>query len=256
MVTADKILFVRCYAELNEFLPLEHRYNEFPLLFSEPFNVAKLLDRLNIPLNSVEIILVDGKSVSAKFSLSEGNRISLYPIFESFDIRSLLHLHSAPLRHIKFIADVHLGKLARYLRLFGFDTAYNSSFSFSSILSIAELEQRCILSKSIAYKEKPSVTKYFHIQSSIPEEQLTETFSRFDLWLSSKPFTRCLKCNTLLVKRSIDNVNKNKIPPRILTMFNEYMCCSSCQQYYWKGSHYKRMEEFIGEFLRPCSMKR
>ncbi len=256
MSTTDKILFVRCYAELNEFLPSGHRYNEFPLIFSEPFNVKGLLDKLNISFDRVELILVNGKSVSAETPLSEGDRISLYPVFESFDIRLLLHLHSAPLRNIKFIADVHLGKLARYLRLFGFDTAYNSSFSFNSILSIAKIEERCILSKSIAYKENPFVTKYFHIQSSVPEEQLVETFSRFDLWHSSQPFTRCLRCNTPLVKCSLDTVQQNKIPPRILTMYNEYMYCSSCQQYYWKGSHFKRMEGFIEEVLRLGSMKR
>jgi len=141
--------------------------------------------------------------------------------------------------HPTFIADVHLGKLARLLRLLGFDTGYNNAFAATQVLEIARSEHRILLSRNGAYAKQVSIHS-LHIKSEDPEIQLQQVVQYFILVDQFRPFSRCLVCNGLLKsvpKKSISgNLQQNSAK-----YFDAFWQCESCGRIYWKGSHYERM---------------
>ncbi|MCX7983448.1 MAG: Mut7-C ubiquitin/RNAse domain-containing protein [Bacteroidetes bacterium] len=240
---------VRCYAELNDYLPPDQRYKDFQLVFPTQPTLEQVLLTLGLNLNYVDLVIRNKTSITRLTLLANGDRISIYPTLESFDISSLEKLHPIPLRQPTYIADVHLGKLAKLLRLMGFDTLYFKSADYKYIIQCSLEEQRCILSKSDLYKSKPYVQRYFQITTQYPREQLREVFNRFDLWNCVHPFTRCLTCNTLLTKVEKHAVKQELIPQRVFSWCTEYQYCSNCVKYFWKGTHYERMINVVTHFL-------
>lgn len=250
MVESNNIkISVRCYAELNDYLPPEYRYRDSLLIFSFSPTVQNVLDVLNLDTQYVDLIVRDKVSIDLSTILADGERISIYPTIESFDISSIELLHPTPLRNPKFIADVHLGKLARLLRLTGFDTIYFNTFDEDRIIQLSVNERRCILSMSSRYHSNTTVQRFFQICSTSPYVQLQEVFNRFDLWNSIKPFTRCLKCNSVLQHMTMANAQLERIPQRVRSWCSEYQYCFQCNQYFWKGSHYEKLKHFIDDFL-------
>jgi len=119
---------IRFYEELNDFLPLERRKVDFSHEFQRRASIKDLIEALGVPHTEVDLILVNGASVDFSYIVRDGDRISVYPMFEAFDIQTVSRVRPQPLRVIRFVLDVHLGKLARYLRLLGFDTLYRNDY--------------------------------------------------------------------------------------------------------------------------------
>jgi len=116
------LVSIRFYEELNDFLPLKRRKQEFSLSVKGSPSVKHLIESLGVPHTAVDLILVNGRSVPFTYTLQDGDLISVYPAFEAFDISTVSKLREKPLRTLKFILDIHLGKLSKYLRLLGFDS--------------------------------------------------------------------------------------------------------------------------------------
>jgi hypothetical protein len=148
------------------------------------------------------------------------------------------------LNDLKFILDVHLGKLAKYLRLCGFDTFYKINCNDDEIISISVLDKRIILTRDKELLKNKKVILGFWIRSQHPEEQMKEVFRKFDLRKFVRPFTRCLECNGIL-----EDIPKEEIIHRLMPntrqYYDEYKKCSVCDHIYWKGSHYERMKKYI-----------
>lgn len=145
-----------------------------------------------------------------------------------------------------FIADVHLGKLARLLRLFGFDTEYKNYLTSSDLLKIAVEENRILLTRNAAFKENQHLS-FIHISNEYPEEQLKEVILKSNLQGRFQPFTRCIICNGSLevaVKESILNLVKENT----VLFYNEFWQCNNCKRVYWKGSHYQKMLHLIEKY--------
>ena len=113
---------VRFYAELNDFLPLWRRKRPTTCYFEVSGSVKDMIEALGVPHTEVDLILANNESVDFSYRVQDGDKISVYPVFESIDISSLVRLRPVPLREVRFIADAHLGRLAAYLRMVGFDT--------------------------------------------------------------------------------------------------------------------------------------
>lgn len=241
-------VFIRCYAELNNFLPNERQYSTFSFIRPQNTRIGILLKEIEIPIENVDLILVNGESVDASYILQENDRISLYPVFETFDISSVTKLSERPLRQPRFVVDVHLGKLANYLRMFGFDTLYKNNFSSEDLLLISNNEGRTLLSKNKSLLDNGSLTRAFFIKDTDPRFQLIDVLERFDLFSSARPFTRCITCNSLLQHVDKHSI-RSRIPPKVLEYCDEYQHCTTCDQIYWKGSHYTHMQNFIQDIL-------
>ena len=243
---AEKKIWFRFYEELNDFLPKKRKKVRFQIEFDQKQSVKDAIESLGIPHTEIDLILVNGQSVSFDYHILPDDNISVYPVFESLDISRVTRLRNKPLRIPSFILDVHLGKLAKYLRMTGFDTLYENRLDDNEIVEIAIREKRIILTRDIGLLKHKVVTHGYWIRSQKPVEQFTETARRFDLFSKFKPFRRCTVCNGLVKKTNKQSVI-HQLKPRTKIYFDEFFKCSSCGKVYWKGSHFERMQKLIFE---------
>ncbi|RMG42711.1 MAG: twitching motility protein PilT [Methanobacteriota archaeon] len=244
MKTESRVAYFRFYEELNDFLPPTLRKVTFPYQFTGTPAIKDVIEALGVPHTEIDLLLVNGTSVGFEYRLQPGDRVAVYPVFESFNISAVSRVRSQPLRIIRFILDVHLGKLARRLRLLGFDTLYENHWDDHEIVDIAVRERRIILTRDKGLLKHTRVTHGYWIRSTQVEEQVKEVLKRFDLHNNIHPFTRCLVCNGVL--HQIDKkVAFQLIPPRIREEYEEFYQCQSCQKIYWEGSHYDQLTKII-----------
>lgn len=235
---------LRFYEELNDFLPGQRRKREFDHLLQPTQNVKHLIESLGVPHTEVEIILVNGRSVAFDYLPADGDRISVYPMFERLDVTPLLRLRPEPLREPRFIADAHLGKLARHLRLLGFDTLFFNDAGDDRLAELSVTQRRILLSRDRALLMRRQLTHGCFIHAVEPEQQLAELLARLDLFRSIVPFTRCMECNGRLLPAEPDQVVP-LVPKRVAELYTEFWRCGDCARIYWKGSHYRELSAFI-----------
>jgi uncharacterized protein with PIN domain/sulfur carrier protein ThiS len=244
----EKKITIRFYEELNDFLPEDKRKKRFVHKFIDRTSVKDLIESLGIPHTEVDMILVNGKSVSFKYLIKDGDDISVYPVFESLDISDVQHLRPKPLRKPKFICDVHLGKLTRNLRMFGLDVYYKNYLNDEQIVKISLSEKRTILTRDIGLLKRTEVNHGYYVRNDDPEKQTAEVIQRFQLYKEIKPFTVCLDCGSKLVR-----VAKKKIidllPEKVKEQQNKFFFCVNCKKLFWAGSHYDNMKRFINMFI-------
>jgi len=242
----SKSAVFRFYEELNDFLPKEKKKVGFFYPFEGNPSVKDAIEAIGIPHVEVDLILVNGKPVDFKFILRNKDSVSVYPVFEKLDISGVSHLRKKPLRKTKFILDVHLGKLAKYLRMLGFDTIYQNNYKDPEIVEKALSGHRIILTRDIGILKIKKVTHGYWIRSQKPKEQLIEVIEHFDLYKSFTPFNRCIECNSKL--RKVRKVTiLHRLEPNTEKFFNSFFQCSNCRKIFWEGSHYERMTKFIEE---------
>jgi len=140
----------------------------------------------------------------------------------------------------RFIADVHLGKLTKLLRMLGFDTLYNNVFTTTQLTTIALQQNRVLLSRNIELSKQDVTLQSFVVTHQNPYTQLQQVVGHFNLKEQFQPFTRCLVCNGMLDAVSKENISESLLPNTALH-FNEFWQCNTCSHIYWKGSHYDRM---------------
>lgn len=238
----------RFYAELNDFLPPEKRMVDFIYPFSGRQTVKHLIEAAGVPHTEVDLILVNGRSVDFSYFVEDGDRVSVYPMFEAFDIARLSQVRPKPLRETRFILDTHLGRLAAYLRMLGFDTLYRSDYRDEELSQIAGEEHRILLTKDRGLLKRNAVTHGYYVRETNARAQLAEVLRRFDLLGSITPFVRCLRCNELLEEIPREAVT-DRVPPRSRNLYDEFRQCRGCGRVYWSGSHYRRMERFIEQVV-------
>ncbi|MFO7962930.1 MAG: Mut7-C RNAse domain-containing protein [Desulfobacterales bacterium] len=243
---------LRFYEELNDFLPSRESKRTFSRRIDEPADVRNILDMLGVPVSAVDLVLVNGLSVPFAHTLENGDRVAVYPRFESFDISTVTRVRDAPLRRPRFILDVHLGKLAKYLRLLGFDSLYHNNLSDDHIIRIAETGDRTILTRDRNLATSAKVFRAYRMQTTSPQKQVVEVIDRFQLSSAVRPFSRCLSCNAAVQKIGIKQV-RDRLDPRIASRFSDYTMCTGCGKIYWKGTHYESMVRFVQQVTQASS---
>ncbi len=236
----------RFYEELNDFLPADKKKIRFEHLFTDRASVKDMIESLGVPHTEIDMILVNGNSVSFSYIVEDSDDISVYPVFESLDITNIQHLRSRPLRDPKFIADAHLGSLARYLRMLGLDVVYQNNFTDTEIIETSIKENRAILTKDRELLKTNKVTHGYWIRNEGTEEQVKEVINRFDLKNYIREFTRCLECNNVLEIIEKEKI-EDRLPSRVKQLQNEFRYCKYCDKIYWKGTHYDSMLEVINK---------
>jgi uncharacterized protein len=237
---------IRFYEELNDFLPQEQRKREFTHELKKERSVKDLIESIGVPHTEVDLIIVSGESVDLNYLVKDGDHISVYPVFESLDISPLKHCQPKPLRNTRFVLDAHLGRLAAYLRMLGFDTLYRNDYDDPELAEISANEHRILLTCDRRLLMRKQITHGYFVRERQPRLQLLEILKRFDLYDNLQPFTRCMHCNGIT-----QPVNKQKIEAQLLPKtkkyYDEFFQCETCHNIYWKGSHYLRMKEMIEE---------
>ena len=239
----------RFYAELNDFLPPGRKQVAFTHHFKGRVSIKDMIESLGVPHTEVDLILINGASVDFSYLVRDGDRISVYPVFESFDITPLVHLRPKPLRDPRFVLDIHLGKLAAYLRMLGFDALYRNDYADDELARISSRERRTLLTKDRGLLKRNLVTHGYCVRETNPREQVIEVLRRFDLYRLIAPFRRCIRCNGWLEPVPKDEI-MHRLPPQTGQYYDDFRMCQSCGQLYWKGSHYQRMQQLIEYVLQ------
>jgi uncharacterized protein with PIN domain len=237
-------VYLRFYEELNDFLSEEKRKKRFAHHYIDRTSIKDLIESLGVPHTEVDLILANGKSINFRYLINVGDDISVYPVFESLDISNVQHLRPKPLRKPKFVADVHLGKLARYLRMFGFDVHYKNDLSDEDIVKISLKERRAILTKDRGILKRNEVTHGYFVRNTNVDKQVEEIIKRFDLQKEIKEFTRCLECNTELIKIAKEKIAGN-LPLKVKASQEEFYKCPGCGKIYWKRTHHQKMLSLV-----------
>ena len=238
----------RFYEELNDFLPASRRKTNFAADCAENATVKQAIEALGVPHTEIEVILVNGESVDFSRRVCDGDRISVYPMFESFDVKPILRLRRAVLRNPRFIADAHLGRLARYLRMLGFDTLYENALVDRELARISHAQRRVLLTRDRGLLMRREVTHGVLIRDDSPWDQLGQVVDRLDLRSFCSPFTRCMSCNKELEDADHSSAIES-VPPAVARAQRCFRRCSACNRIYWQGSHYKRMLELVTEIV-------
>ncbi len=233
----------RFYAELNDFLPPSKRLVSFTHIFEARASIKDMIESQGVPHTEVDRIVVNGELVDLSYIVQDGDRISVYPVSESTDIRQSSRVRPK-LFVPRFVLDVHLGKLATSLRMLGFDTLYRNDYADEELAHISSTEDRILLTRDRGVLMRSVVTYGYYVRETNPQQQVVEVLRRFDLFGSVAPFQRCLRCNGLLSPVSKETIIE-LLPPQIQQSIDEFHRCLECDRIYWKGSHYERMQKFI-----------
>lgn len=237
-------IWLRFYQELNDFLPRDRRGVEFAHQAASRATIKDIVESLGVPHTEIDLILANGASVGFDYRVQDGDRLSVFPTFETIDITPILRLRPAPLREPRFALDQHLGRLAAYLRLFGFDTLYNPAWEDAELAEIAARQERILLTRDRGLLKRKVVRRGYCPREDHPRRQLLEVMRRFDLLPASRPLTRCLACNGRLEQVPTDQV-RDSAPRDVLASHSDLSRCSGCKRIYWKGSHYRRLKALI-----------
>jgi uncharacterized protein with PIN domain len=244
----------RFYAELNDFLPAARRFQEFTNHVETNQTIKDAIEALGVPHTEVDLILVNGDSVGFDYRLQNEDHVAVYPMFESMDIAADVRVRPEPLRKTRFIVDANLGKLARHLRLIGFDTLYSRDADDADLAATSQTGKRVLLTRDVGVLKRSEVTHGYYVRSDDPEQQVVEVLKRFDLSGALRPFSRCLECNGLLEPVPKEEV-EDRLEPGTRDFFDEFWLCSDCGRVYWQGAHHKRMSERIERIRRAVTQE-
>ncbi len=242
-------LSIRCYAELNDFLPENKRYCTFSEELTQTRSLKDQIESLGIPHTEIDLVLVDGQPAPFSTGLTGGERISLYPRFHQLPVGGVSLVRPPAPNGFRFLLDVHLGKLTSLLRMLGFDAMYQREASDAS-LAIASVEsQRVLLTRDRGLLKRSLVTHGYLVRSGDPDEQLSEVLRRFELLDHLKPFTRCMVCNGPLLPISKEQI-EGRLPPKVRAAHDTFLQCAECKKVYWRGTHFKAMVARIERIRR------
>lgn len=240
MDDSAQLTHLRFYDELNDFLPHAQRQRELACRFKAPAPVRHLIELYGVPHTEVALILVDGRSVDLEHRITGGEQISVYPRFATRNITAQPRVWSAPPDEIRFVADAHLGRLVRDLRMLGFDTLYNPDWDDAELARISAEQQRILLTRDRDLLMRREVTLGCYLRHRPPFALLTDLVERLALCQAVNPFSRCIRCNAPVEPTSLEAV-KADLPQDRGGIEPPFYRCSGCRQVYWKGSHYRAM---------------
>jgi uncharacterized protein len=235
---------VRAYAELNDFLGPESRGVTARRPFRPHQTVKDVLEALGIPHTEVDLILVNGNAEDFAHRPTSGDRIAAYPMFVTLDVGSTARLRPVPLRDPRFVIDVNLGRLARLLRVLGFDVWWSSDADDQTLADLSLGQQRILLTRDRGLLKRRAITYGLFVRSDHPEEQTLEVIRRLDLRHRLAPFTRCVRCNGRLFSVSKEEVIDH-LEPLTRLYYDDFSRCTECGRIYWRGSHRARLVSFV-----------
>ena len=245
MVTAT----FRFYQELGDFLPRERRGRTFATECAHRSTTKHMIEALGVPHTEVEMVLVNGEESGFDRALEEGDHVAVYARFELLEIgphggQGPERPRERPRERMRFVADSHLGGLARLLHMAGYDTLYDNHYHDDDVEDLAANDDRIVLTRDRELLKRRSIVHGCYIHALDPPQQLRELFERLDLAGGARPFSLCLHCNVPL--RAADKAGVlDRLPESVRALHDSFTTCDNCLRVYWKGSHYKRMAALL-----------
>jgi uncharacterized protein with PIN domain len=240
----------RFYEELNDFLAPERRKTAFQVPIDRGRSVKDAIESAGVPHTEVDLVLVDGASVAFEHVLRGGERVAVYPVFERLDIAPVVHLRPSPLRETRFVLDTHLGKLARHLRLAGFDSLWHNDYGDEEIVALSVAQKRVILTRDKGILRRRAVQRGYFVREIESERQFCEVVRAFQLERSLRPFSRCRVCNAALREVPKESV-RERVPETVWKQLDAFTECPECGRVFWRGTHYERLSRVLQSAAAP-----
>lgn len=202
----------------------------------EPTSAKDAIEALGIPHCEIGRIASGGKSLALAARIDDGADLTVFP---------------APPRTLddpRFICDQHLGKLARLLRIMGFDVAFGAGWNQPGVARRAVVGRRVLLSRGRAILMRSEISAGLLIRSDCADDQAVEVMRRFRLAGSVRLFGRCGLCNGRLAAVAKQQVAP-RIPTRTARWLDEYYLCRDCDQLYWEGTHVAALRDRIAALI-------
>jgi uncharacterized protein with PIN domain len=238
----------RFYGDLNDLLPSRQQQRDLTCLFNGPQSVKHLIEALGVPHPEVAAILIDGEPVGFGAMPDDGSRVAVYPEFRAIELDGLPPLRPPYPDPPAFLADNHLGRLVRYLRLLGFDTAYGEMQDDEQLAERAANERRILLTRDRGLLKRRLVVWGYCLRTTDSRAQLFDVVRRFDLSGRAMPWARCLRCNGLV--HPVDRASVlDRLEPKTKRYYDEFRLCGVCGQVYWRGSHFGELERLVAEVV-------
>lgn len=234
----------RFYAELNDFLPDDRRQRT--CLYDVPGrpSVKDAIEAQGVPHTEVALVQLNGQACPFSTLLDDGDRFAVYPAFTGIEPEQSTNPYaSVPPDPIRFVADIHLGKLAASLRILGFDTTYGEEAD-EDLATQSYRERRILLSRDLGLLKRSQVQYGYFLRTTDPKQQVVEVLRRYHLVDSIRPFQRCSRCNGLIQEVSKESI-RALVPQGVYTEQTSFHQCLDCEQVYWKGSHYDRLVDWV-----------
>ena len=222
---------MRFYGQLLDFLPGVAEGAGVAVPIDRSRSVKDAIESLGVPHPELGAVRIDGGDATLDDLLRGGEVVEAWP-------------PRAPLDDPRFVADGHLNKLARHLRMAGFDTLCGLDWDDDRIVATALAEGRTILTRDKGMLRRSEVERGYFIRNVESEAQLAEATAAFGLAGRFRPFTRCRECNTVL-ENATPAESDARVPPRIRALYDRFKACPGCGRLYWEGSHYDRMRALI-----------
>lgn len=234
----------RFYADLSFFLPPQWQQVSFPYPTYAGDQTAKhLIESIGVPHTEVGLILANGEPADFDYLVQADDRVSVYPAFTTLETPR--PLRPPPPNPAQFLLDNHLGKLARYLRLLGFDTLYfNNRYDDAQLAQMSQDLSRILLSRDRGLLKRSAVIYGYCLRTTDSEAQALAVLHRYDLFAQIRPWTRCLRCNGRLQPVAKEAII-DRLEPKTKLYFEEFQMCRACGQIYWRGSHFGPLQAFV-----------
>jgi uncharacterized protein len=245
-------VFPAFHEQLQVFLRKDLRGAMLSKSLEHRTTVKDIIESFGVPHTEVDIITVNGKSCDFSCHVEDCDRICVYPFLANSDIQEAQHLQERVLPRAKFVADVHLGKMARKMRILGLDVSYRNDYSDEELVAVNRNEGRVLLTRDRYLLMHNSVRCGYFVKSSDHLEQVMEVIRRYRLLDELKPFTRCASCNGELhgvTKEEIDA----ELEPKTRLYFQRFARCAGCGKIFWEGSHFHRLNELIRRLSETCA---
>ncbi|MEV5407451.1 Mut7-C RNAse domain-containing protein [Thermopolyspora sp. NPDC052614] len=219
--------------ELWLFLLPGNRGRELTVTSDDTASLGHVIESVGIPLPEVGPVEVDGRRAGHEYRPRPGERIRILPVERP---------QAVPIDPPIFLLDVHLGTLARRLRLVGVDTAYGNDLDDDTLIEIANAERRILLTQDRGLLRRRTLWLGAHVRSQNPDDQLVDVLTRFAPPLA--PWTRCTACNAPL-----EAVGKSEVESLLEAgtsrTYDVFARCSSCERVYWRGAHHRHLQEIV-----------
>lgn len=242
----------RFHAELNDFLPSARRGVATVHALPRPTTVKDATECQGVPHVEVGAVLVDDLPSSLDRPLHGDERVDVFPRFSPWlhDVPTVPRLPDPR----RFVLDVHLGTLARRLRLLGFDTWYRTHADDDVLAVVSADEHRILLTRDIGLLKRSVVVHGAWVRATDPAAQLLEVVDRFDLGTRLAPYSRCIRCNGALRPATATEVEQ-KVPPRARAAQDVFHLCDTCGQAYWRGTHTIALDDVVQEVRRHVARR-
>jgi len=234
---------------LQLFLPRHQRQRPIVRQFDWRGSIKDMIESLGVPHCEINLLVVNGHSVDFQYIVQDQDFIEVYADDADVDVSPRCALRPPlPPEEVRFVLDTHLGRLAAYLRMLGFDTLYRNDYEDEELALISANEKRVLLTRDVGLLKRGIVTYGYFVRALRPQHRLNEIIHRYKLVDVIQPFRHCMKCNghlQLVEKASIID----RLPIDTATFYDEFHLCQTCQQIYWKGPHYERMMTLITQVM-------